>query len=247
MAGDLASPGTVEQTCVDLRPGRGTVSELKRCVCDGILEVVGDTPLVRLRRYAPAARFQLFAKLEALNPAGSIKDRPATLILEHALRSGALRPGAVVIESSSGNMGIGLAQACRYHGLRFICVVDPKTTETNLGVLRAYGAEIDHYNEAFASLQEALKLNPNDYAAMYQFGRTGALSGKNLDQAEEYLKRYLTYRPGVGEAPVAGAHFRLGQVYEKKGNRLLARKHYEEALKLDPKLEDAREALAKLQ
>jgi cysteine synthase A len=112
-------------------------------VCEGILGTIGDTPLVRLRRYFPANRFQLYAKLEALNPGGSIKDRPAIWILEHAMRTGALRPGAVVIESSSGNMGIGLAQACRYHGLRFICVIDPKTTELNLKVLRAYGAEID--------------------------------------------------------------------------------------------------------
>jgi len=81
--------------------------------------------------------------VESLNPAGSIKDRPAVRILEHALRSGELGPGAVVIESSSGNMGIGLAQACRFHGLRFICVVDPKATEANLRVMHAYGAEID--------------------------------------------------------------------------------------------------------
>lgn len=116
-------------------------------VCDGILEAVGGTPLVRLRRFLPGARFQLFAKVEALNPAGSIKDRPAREILEHALRAGDLCPGSVVIESSSGNMGIGLAQACRYHGLRFVCVVDPKTTEANLRVLRSYGAEIDLVSE----------------------------------------------------------------------------------------------------
>ena len=116
-------------------------------VCDGILDAVGETPLIRLRRYLPAARFHLFAKLESLNPGGSIKDRPARMILEHALATGVLRPGSVVIESSSGNMGIGLAQACRYHGLRFVCVVDSKTTESNLRVMRAYGAEIDLVTE----------------------------------------------------------------------------------------------------
>jgi cysteine synthase A len=116
-------------------------------VCDGILDAVGGTPLVRLRRYLPGVQFQLFAKMEALNPAGSIKDRPARVILEHALQSGAVGPGTVVIESSSGNMGIGLAQACRYYGLRFICVVDPKTTPANLQVIRAYGAEIDLVTE----------------------------------------------------------------------------------------------------
>jgi 2,3-diaminopropionate biosynthesis protein SbnA len=130
-----------------LRSESEPLADQARRVCDGILDAVGDTPLVRLRRYLPAARFELFAKLEALNPAGSSKDRPAVRILEHALRSGALQPGAVVIESSSGNMGIGLAQACRYYGLRFICVVDPKTTASNLGILRVYGAEIDCVNE----------------------------------------------------------------------------------------------------
>src|SRR5690349_5719853 len=116
-------------------------------ICDGILDAVGGTPLVRLRRYLPDAGFQLYAKLEALNPGGSIKDRPARLILEDALRTGALKADSVVIESSSGNMGIGLAQACRYYGLRFICVVDCKTTESNLRVMRAYGAEIDYVAE----------------------------------------------------------------------------------------------------
>lgn len=114
---------------------------------DGILSTIGNTPLVLLRQLLPSARFRLFAKLEALNPGGSIKDRPALLILQEAFRSQKVGPGTVVVESSSGNMGIGLAQACRYHGLRFICVVDSRTSEQNLRVLRAYGAEIDIVTE----------------------------------------------------------------------------------------------------
>src|SRR4029077_16338764 len=104
---------------------------LRTVVCDGILDTIGRTPLIRLRRFLPAGRFALYAKFEALNPGGSIKDRPAVRILEEALKSGAIGPGSVVVESSSGNMGIGLAQACRYHGLRFLCVVDPKTSSQN--------------------------------------------------------------------------------------------------------------------
>lgn len=114
---------------------------------ESILSTIGDTPLVQLDRLFPSAHFQLYAKLEAFNPGGSIKDRPALVILEEALRSGQIGPGSVVVESSSGNMGIGLAQICRYHGLRFICVVDPKTSVQNLRVLRAYGAEIDMVKE----------------------------------------------------------------------------------------------------
>lgn len=123
---------------------RGTV---KGGIRDGVLATIGETPLVHLRRFLPGARFDLFAKLEALNPGGSIKDRPALAILEDALASGAIGPDTLVVESSSGNMGIGLAQACLYHGLRFLCVVDPKTAPANLRMLRAYGAEIDLVEE----------------------------------------------------------------------------------------------------
>lgn len=143
LPGMAARAGKDKKFGVDLRTEGDPFPVSTRRVCDGILEAVGDTPLVRLRRYLPTASFQSFAKLEGLNPGGSLKDRPAVQIIEHALRTGAIRPGSVVIESSSGNMGIGLAQACRFHGLRFICVVDPKTTKANLGVLRTYGAEID--------------------------------------------------------------------------------------------------------
>lgn len=141
----------------DLYSGSEPRSLLAGRACDGVLDAVGGTPLVRLRRYLPDASFQLFAKLEALNPAGSIKDRPAKRILEHALSTGILATGGVVIESSSGNMGIGLAQACRYYGLRFICVVDPRTTETNLRVLRAYGAEVDLVSEPHPETGEFLQ------------------------------------------------------------------------------------------
>src|SRR6184192_1565426 len=110
---------------------------------ESILSTIGHTPLVRLTRVLPDCPFRLFAKLEGFNPGGSAKDRPALHILQEAMRTGAIRAGTVVIESSSGNLGIGLAQACRYLGLRFICVVDPKTTAQNIRILKAYGAEID--------------------------------------------------------------------------------------------------------
>src|SRR5215471_12624241 len=110
---------------------------------ESILSTIGNTPLVRLTRVLPDCPFRLFAKLEGFNPGGSAKDRPALHILQEAMRTGAVKAGTVVIESSSGNLGIGLAQACRYLGLRFICVVDPKTTTQNVRILKAFGAEID--------------------------------------------------------------------------------------------------------
>ena len=149
----------------------------------GVLAAIGKTPLVQLTRVLNDIPFRLYAKLEALNPGGSTKDRPAATIIEHGLETGAIRSGTVVIESSSGNMGIGLAQACAYYGLRFICVVDPKVTTQNIRLLKAYGAEIDHVRDPDPStgdflqarikrVQTLLRLTgnsfwPNQYANVY--------------------------------------------------------------------------------
>lgn len=114
---------------------------------EGILSTIGNTPLAKLSKVFKGLHFDLYGKLEALNPGGSMKDRPALNIIKHGIETGAIYPGTVVIESSSGNMGIGLSQACSYYGLRFICVVDPKTTSQNQHLLRAYGAEVDMVTE----------------------------------------------------------------------------------------------------
>lgn len=113
----------------------------------GVLGAVGRTPLVELRRVIPDGRFRVYAKLEGLNPGGSAKDRPALSILERGIEDGAIHPGTVIVESSSGNMGIGLAQVCCYLGLRFVCIVDARTTAQHISILRAYGAEIDVVTE----------------------------------------------------------------------------------------------------
>jgi cysteine synthase A len=109
----------------------------------GIFAAVGRTPLVALSSLSQGGRLRVFGKLEGFNPGGSAKDRPALSIIRDAVDAGLIRPDTVVVESSSGNMGIGLAQACRYLGLRFICIVDARTTGPHVQILRAYGAEVD--------------------------------------------------------------------------------------------------------
>lgn len=128
---------------------------------EGVLSAIGNTPLVRLNRVIADINFQLYAKLECLNPGGSVKDRPALSILKHAVDSGVLKPGTVVIESSSGNMGIGLAQACLRFGLRFICVVDSKTTQQNIRLLKAYGAEVELVKDPDPATGEYLQARLN--------------------------------------------------------------------------------------
>lgn len=107
-------------------------------------ELVGSTPLLELGRLADrlALDCRLLAKLEYLNPAGSVKDRIAKAMLDEAERSGRLAPGGVIIEPTSGNTGIGLAAAAAARGYRFIAVMPESMSEERRRLIRAYGAEL---------------------------------------------------------------------------------------------------------
>ena len=111
-------------------------------VKESILAAVGETPLVRLSRLGRELRPALVAKLEALNPGGSIKDRVALALIEAAERDGRLRPGATIIEPTSGNTGAGLAMAASLKGYRVIAVMPDKMSKEKIDLLRAYGAEV---------------------------------------------------------------------------------------------------------
>jgi 2,3-diaminopropionate biosynthesis protein SbnA len=113
-----------------------------RAPVEGVLGAIGDTPLVALRRLSERQDVEVWAKLEASNPGGSTKDRPATSMLRDAFERGLIGPGSTIVESSSGNLGVGLAQACRYYGLRLICVVDDRAHDTNVLTMRALGADV---------------------------------------------------------------------------------------------------------
>lgn len=102
------------------------------------------------------------------------------------------------------------------------------------------------FDKAFALFEEALKKNPEDMLAAYQLGRTSALSGQKLDRGEECLRKYLTYSPKPNEPSHAGAHMRLAQIFEKRGNKAEAKKLFETALKMDSSLKEAKEGLERL-
>jgi len=138
---------------------------------EGILAAVGNTPLIELKRIFKDNHFRLFAKLEGLNPGGSMKDRPAKSIIERGMELGLINSDTVVIESSSGNMGIGLAQICAVYGLRLICVVDPKTTAQNIRLLKVYGAEIDLIEEPDPQTGEFLQARINRVTSLLAFHR----------------------------------------------------------------------------
>lgn len=106
------------------------------------LDLVGGTPLVRLNRLTEGIAATVYVKLEYLNPGGSVKDRAATEMVRAAQRSGALQPGGTIVEGTSGNTGVGLAQAAAVLGYRCIVVLPDKTAVEKIDVLRAYGAQV---------------------------------------------------------------------------------------------------------
>lgn len=109
---------------------------------DSVLSAVGNTPLVRLNRLTEGISARVYVKLEYLNPGGSVKDRAARQMVEEAERSGALRPGGTIVEGSSGNTGVGLAQAAAGRGYGIVVVVPDNISIEKQDLLRAYGAEL---------------------------------------------------------------------------------------------------------
>ncbi len=107
-----------------------------------ILELVGGTPIVELERIGSDVPARLLAKLEHLNPGGSVKDRIGLRMIEAAEREGRLRPGGTIIEPTSGNTGVGLAIAAAIKGYRTIFVMPDKVSQDKISLLRAYGAEV---------------------------------------------------------------------------------------------------------
>ncbi len=111
-------------------------------VAENITELVGHTPMLHLRRMSPAGGAQVFAKLEYLNPGGSVKDRAAIGMIQRAEADGRLKPGATILEATAGNTGIGLALIGVNKGYRVIVCVPEKFAEEKVKVMRALGAEV---------------------------------------------------------------------------------------------------------
>jgi cystathionine beta-synthase len=109
---------------------------------ESILDLVGNTPLVRLNKVTEGLRPLILAKLEQLNPGGSVKDRIGLSMLEDAEHRGLLRPGGTIVEPTSGNTGHGLAMAAAIKGYKMIFVMPDKMSAEKISLLRAYGAEV---------------------------------------------------------------------------------------------------------
>lgn len=140
-----------------------------------ILDTIGHTPLVELRSFSPRPGVQIFAKLEGVNPSGSIKDRIAKKMIEEAEASGRLRPGAVLLEPTSGNTGIALAMITRVKGYSFTAVMPDNVTAERRKMLELYGAQIILSDGTLGSngavrLAQELASRDDRYVMLYQYG-----------------------------------------------------------------------------
>ena len=141
----------------------------------GLLDLVGNTPLVELPRLSPQSGVQLYAKLEGQNPTGSIKDRVALAMIEDAEARGELEPGRHLLEPTSGNTGISLALVAKLKGYSLTCVMPDNVTEERRRLLRLYGATIvdspgsEGSNGAVRLAQELAEKEPR-YFMPFQYG-----------------------------------------------------------------------------
>ncbi|MDP9102322.1 MAG: cystathionine beta-synthase [Actinomycetota bacterium] len=147
-------------------------------VSDSLIDLVGNTPLVRLGRMAAGLRPQVLAKVEYFNPGGSVKDRIALAMVEAAERDGLIRPGGTIVEPTSGNTGVGLAIVANARGYSCVFVMPDKMSAEKIAVLRAYGAEVvvcptavaPEHPDSYYSVSKRLAAeipgawNPNQYA-----------------------------------------------------------------------------------
>ncbi|CAB4547795.1 MAG: cysteine synthase [Actinobacteria bacterium] len=142
---------------------------------NSLVESVGRTPLIGLPKLSPAPNIRLWAKMEDRNPTGSVKDRAALYMIEKAEADGLLKPGATILEPTSGNTGISLAMIAKLRGYQMICVMPENTSVERRQLLEMWGAKIisspaaGGSNEAVRVAKELAKENP-EWVFLYQYG-----------------------------------------------------------------------------
>src|ERR1700719_94838 len=132
---------TVNVDARDVPPAGPTRDALARNRFDSILETIGRTPVVRIKKLAPA-HVSLYVKIEAFNPMGSVKDRLALGVIEDAEKRGQLKPGQTVIEATSGNTGIGLAMVCAQKGYPLVVTMAETFSVERRRLMRFLGAKV---------------------------------------------------------------------------------------------------------
>ena len=188
---------------------------------DSLLDSLGHTPLVGLPRLSPSAQVRVWAKLEDRNPTGSVKDRPALAMIEAAETEGRLRPGATILEPTSGNTGISLAMAAKLKGYRLICVMPENTSEERRQLLRMWGAEIipspaaGGSNEAVRVAKGVAAEHP-DWVMLYQYGNPDNPGAHYAGTGPEILEDLPTITHFVAGLGTTGTLMGVGRYLREK-------------------------------
>ena len=171
-----------------------------------VVQSIGNTPLVELKRLSPKPGVRIWAKLESKNPTGSVKDRVARSLIEDAEARGAIRPGQTILEPTSGNTGISLAMICKRKGYRLKVVMPDNVTPERTQLLQMYGAEIvysDGSKGSNGAVELALEMAQADssYYMPYQYGNVANpnahYNGTALEILEE-LDEISAFVAGLG-------------------------------------------------
>ena len=159
---------------------------------DDILAAVGNTPLVGIQRLSPKPGVRLWAKLEGQNPTGSLKDRIAVRMVEDAEREGRLRPGAILLEPTSGNTGISLAMVAARKGYKLVVVIPENASEERIQLLEMYGAEIvlsDADKGTNGSIEVARRMAQDEkYFMPFQYGNPANPAAHHDGTGEEIVR-----------------------------------------------------------
>ena len=186
-----------------------------------LAESVGHTPLVGLPHLSPSDSVRLWAKLEDYNPTGSIKDRAVLQMIKVAEADGTLRPGATILEPTSGNTGISLAMAAKLRGYRLICVMPQNTSPERKQLLAIWGAEIvsspaaGGSNEAIRVAKLLASENP-DWVMLYQYGNPANTEAHYLTTGPEILEDLPDVTHVVAGLGTTGTLMGVGRFFADK-------------------------------
>src|SRR5215203_1886850 len=186
-----------------------------------LAESIGHTPLVGLPHLSPSATVRLWAKLEDYNPTGSIKDRAVLTMIKAAEADGSLRPGATILEPTSGNTGIALAMAAKLGGYRLICVMPENTSLERKQLLAIWGAEIvsspaeGGSNEAIRVAKQLAAEHP-DWVMLYQYGNPANAEAHYLTTGPEILEDLPEVTHVVAGLGTTGTLMGVGRFFAEK-------------------------------
>jgi cysteine synthase A len=198
-------------------------------VADSVLDLISATPIVQLQRIVPEGSAAVWAKLESFNPGGSIKDRICVAMVETAEREGRLKPGATIIEPTSGNTGIGLALVCAVRGYKLILTMPDTMSEERRSLLNAYGAtmiltpDTKGMHGAIRKAEAILGEHP-DYFMPQQFANPANPEVHRKTTAPELLRQFTRIDAFVAGVGTGGTITGVGEVLKARmpGVRVVA-------------------------